>query len=205
MKFKIKIDKFKDKIAKERYTTSFKLKILIIVCWIAYITCLIIKLCGANLFEIACENERFILICDYIDNTLWLKMIIACIFSLITNSFVICAIFREKFYTLKQVIVFVPLIVIGSIISWYFPLINTIIGFLLYLIPIAYNYHKWYRAIIGLILMISFQFISLATKNVNSIYLNNQNTLVSIILQIDLLIMVILYYLYANARKEVKN
>lgn len=197
--------KIKDKIAKERYTTPFRLKVLIAVCWIAYIICLIIKLCGANLFEIACENERFILICDYIDNTLWLKMIIACIFNLIINSFVICAIFGEKFYTFKQIVVFVPLLISASIIGWYYSIITTILSFIIYLLPIIYNYKKWYRAIIGLILMIIFQFISLITKNVNEVYLNNQSTLVSIILQIDLLIMVILYYLYANVRKEVKN
>ena len=182
-----------------------KLKALFITCRVVYIACLIIKLCGGNWFEIATTNERFIAICDYIDNTLWLKMIIACIFSLITNSFVICAIFRERFYTFKQAIVFIPLIIIGSIIGWYNSIINTIIGFILYLIPIIYDYRKWYRAILGLILMIIFQFISLITKNVNEVYLNNQSTLVSIILQIDLLIMVILYYLYANARKEIKN
>lgn len=51
MKFKTNINKLKDKIIKERYTASFRLKVLIAVCWIAYITCLIIKLCGANLFE----------------------------------------------------------------------------------------------------------------------------------------------------------
>ena len=182
-----------------------KYKVLIIVCWTVYIACLIIKLCGGNRFEIATTNERFIAICSYIDNTLWLKMIIACVFNVIINSFVICAIFGQKFYTFKQGIVFIPLIIIGSIIGWYNSIINTIIGFILYLIPIIYNYHKWYRAILGLILMMIFQCISLITKNVNSIYLNNQSTLVSIILQIDLLIMVILYYLYSNTRKELKN
>ena len=70
MKFRTKIDKFKDKIVKERYTTSFRLKVLIIVCWIAYITCLIIKVCGGNRFEIATTNQRFIDVCNYIDNTL---------------------------------------------------------------------------------------------------------------------------------------
>lgn len=200
---KKKFANIKDKIAKERYTTPFRLKVLIIVCWIAYIICLIIKLCGANLFEIACENERFILICDYIDNNLWLKMIIACLFNLITSSFVICAIFKEKFYTRKQAIVFIPLLIAASIISRYSPISSTIMSFVIYLLPIVYNYKKWYRAIIGLILMLCFQFISLITKNVSDFYINNQSTLISIILQIDLLIMVVLYYLYANARKEI--
>ena len=202
---KKKFANIKDKIAKERYTTSFRLKVLIIVCWIAYLTCLIIKLCGANLFEIACENERFILICDYIDNNLWAKIIVGCLFNLVSTSLVIFAIFGEKFYTIKQAIVFISLIVFGSIISWFYPIINIIIGFIIYLLPIIFNYHKWYRSIIGLFLVITFQFISLITKNVDEFYINNTKMLISIILQIDYVIMITLYYLYSNSltRKEV--
>lgn len=182
-----------------------KYKVLIIVCWTVYIACLIIKLCGGNRFEIATTNERFIAICDYIDNTLWLKMIIACVFNVIINSFVICAIFGQKFYTFKQGIVFIPLIICTSLVGWYNSTITTILSFTIYLLPIVYNYKKWYRSLIGLALMLIFQLISLITKNVNDFYVNNQSTLISIILQIDLLIMVVIYYLYANARKELKN
>ena len=197
--------KIKDKIAKERYTTSFKLKVLIIVCWVIYIACLIIKLCGGNRFEIATSNETFTAICDYIDNTLWLKMIIACIFNVILSNLSCLAILEQKTYNLRQCLIFIPLSALMSLLSWFYPIISTILNFLFYLLTIIYLRRKRYRSIIGIVLINLFQFISLITKNVNSININEESTLVSIILQIDVLIIVIIYYLYANARKEIKD
>lgn len=205
MKFRTKIDKFRDKIAKERYTTSFRLKVLIIVCWIAYITCLIIKLCGGNWFEIATTNQRFIDICNYIDNTLWLKMMIACINFIIVGSIIILAILKQLFYKWYQALLFIPLMITASIVGRYNSIANSILSFIIYLLPIIFIPKQWYRAIVGTCLLILFQFISLITKNVNEIYLNNGSTLVSIILQIDVIILSLIYYLYANARKEIRN
>lgn len=197
--------KIKDKIAKERYTTSFRLKVLIIVCWVVYIACLIIKLCGGNRFEIATSNETFIALCDYIDNTLWLKMMIACINFIIVGSIIILAILKQLFYKWYQALLFIPLMITASIVGWYNSIINSILSFVIYLLPIIFIPKQWYRAIVGTCLLILFQFISLITKNVNEIYLNNESTLVSIILQIDVIILSLIYYLYANARKEIKN
>lgn len=202
---KEKFASIKDKIAKERYTTPFRLKVLIIVCWIAYIICLIIKLCGGNRFEIATSNETFIAICDYIDNTLWLKMMIACINFIIVGSIIILAILKQLFYKWYQALLFIPLMITASIVGWYNSIINSILSFVIYLLPIIFIPKQWYRAIVGTCLLILFQFISLITKNVNEIYLNNESTLVSIILQIDVIILSLIYYLYANARKEIKN
>ena len=188
-----------------KYSMSNKLKVLIITCWIAYITCLIIKLCGGNWFEIATSNETFIAVCDYIDNTLWLKMMIACINFIIVGSIIILAILKQLFYKWYQALLFIPLMIITSVISWYNSTINLILSFVVYLLPIIFIPKQWYRAIIETVLLILFQFISLVTKNVNEVYLNNESTLVSIILQIDIIVLSLIYYLYANARKEVKN
>ena len=48
-----------EKLDKERY-----LKRVIIVCWIALAICFGIKLFGGNLFEIMCNNENFIKVCE---------------------------------------------------------------------------------------------------------------------------------------------
>ena len=95
---KKKFANIKDKIAKERYTTSFRLKVLIAVCWIAYIICLIIKLCGGNRFEIATTNQKFIDICNYIDNTLRLKMTISSIAYVFSGYMIYLCLTKQKLF-----------------------------------------------------------------------------------------------------------
>ena len=196
--------KIKDKIAKERYTTPFRLKVLIIVCWVVYIACLIIKLCGGNQFEIATSNETFIAICDYIDNTLWLKMIIATITYVISSYIAYLILIKRKFFN-DWWIIFI--LVIANIINIlinnvYLNIALSIIVALI--IPLIRTRFKlWKHIIIGNILIFIFQLISLLTRNIGW-NLNNQSMLVSLIMQIDYYIMLIIYYLYIN-RKEIKD
>lgn len=81
-----------------KYSMSNKLKILIITCWVVYIICLIIKLCGGNRFEIATTNQRFIDVCNYIDNNLWLKMIIATIIYVISTYIIYLGLTKQKLF-----------------------------------------------------------------------------------------------------------
>lgn len=180
-----------------------KYKVLIIVCWVVYIICFILKLCGANWFKIACTNEDFINACNYVDNTKWLLMTISALNFVILCSLIILAMLGQKFYTPLQAIVFIPLFVITSIVGWYNSIANTILSFIVFLLPIAFNYKKWYRVLIGIFLYIVFQLISILTKSVDEFYLNNTSSLVAIILQIDVYILALIYYLFANARKEI--
>jgi hypothetical protein len=195
--------KIKDKITRERYTTSFRLKVLIIVCWVVYIACLIIKLCGGNRFEIATSNETFIAICDYIDNTLWLKITIYACISLIMNTLLALAMMKQKFYTVKQICIFVPLILTMSIISWYSVIAQYILNFVFCILIILFHPKQWYRVLIGVILLFIFQFISIFTRNIGGININDEKSFVAIILQIDMIVMLVIYYLLANARKEI--
>ena len=199
---KEKFANIKDKIAKERYTTPFRLKVLIIVCWIAYITCLIIKLCGGNRFEIATSNETFIAICEYIDNNLWLKAAICSIFYVISAYLIYLCLTKQKLFK-DWWMIFV--LFAFSLINIYFnnTYVNIIISLItLILIPIIRNKgkHRFY-VIIGCLLVFLFQLISLITRNIGW-NLDNQSTLVGMIFQIDYYIMLIIYYLYVN-RKEI--
>ena len=59
------------KLNKEKY-----IKRVIIVCWVALAICFVIKLFGGNFFQIICENETFIAICEFCDNNWWASYII---------------------------------------------------------------------------------------------------------------------------------
>lgn len=60
--------KKKVEITKENYK-EIVLKRAIIVCWVLLAICLIIKICGGNIFNIACETEAFIKFCNYCDTS----------------------------------------------------------------------------------------------------------------------------------------
>lgn len=175
-----------------------KYLILIITCWILLIICMIAKLFGANIFYPTTTNQILITICEYVDNHLWLKYTLACITSLILNSLSILAILGRKFYTKIQVMIFIPLIITMSLVSWYSQITSIIINIIVYLLPIIWLKKKWYRVLIGIGLILLFQIISIVTKNIGHLYLNEEYTLIAILLQIDSMIMTMLYYLYSN-------
>lgn len=179
-----------------------KYKVLIRSCWALLLICFSIKIFGANLFEIVCENKRFIRLCDYIDNSMFWKIAINCIIALILDSLTLLAIMKIKKYNKIQAFIILPLITISSICYWYAPIIKTILELIFMIgIPLIYKVN-WKRILLGILLVLIFQQISLFTRNIGDIFLDSNNSLVSFIMYIDVFIMSMLYYLYANKRKE---
>lgn len=174
----------------------------IILCWCVLVSCVIIKLCGGDWFTITSGNGNFLNFCNFIDNHFWLKCVVNCIMSIILNSLSILAILGQKWFTNKQVFIFFPLIIFMSIIGWYSCVVCTIMSFIIYLMPTFFLYGKiWKRILrcfIGIVLICAFQFISLFIKNIGTLFVNTENTITSIILNLDSLIMTCLYYLYSN-------
>lgn len=174
----------------------------IICCWSALFVCAIIKLCGGNWFEVASGSGNFLKFCNYADNHLWLKYTLNCAMALILNSLCLLAIMSRKRFTKLQMAIFFPLIIFMSIIGWYSSITNTILSFVLYFIPIFFLKDKIgiriLKCVMGIVLIIAFQFISLFIKNVGTLFVNTENTITEIILNLDSLIMVGLYYLYSN-------
>ena len=175
-----------------------KFKYIILSCWLVLIVCLIIKLLGFNIFEPSTNNQTFISFCEYLDTHNYLKYTVYCIISLVLNSLSILAILGQKFYTKIQFVIFIPLIITMSLVSWYSPIINLILGVILYLLPIVWLKKRWYRVLIGIGFILLFQAISIVTKNIGYWYLNDEYSLVTIILQLDSVLMTFIYYLYSN-------
>ena len=177
-------------------------KVLILSCWIILFICFVLKLLGSDMFTAGTDNAIVIKIFLFIDTKLWLKQLIACIICLVLVSLVTLAVLKQKFYTLCQGFIFIPLIIIMSYSAWYVPIINTILSIAIYLLPIIWLKSKWYKAFISLGLVSVFQIVSIITKNIGGLTLFETSYLPSVILQIDTLIMALLYYLYSN-KKEV--
>ena len=183
-----------------------KFNVVIITCWILLLIALLLKLFGLNWFEPKTENETFINFCNYIESKMVLKIIITCIISLILNTLSVLAILGQGFYTKIQALVFIPIIIASSVVSWYVPAINITLGIIIYLLPIIWLKRKWYRAIIGVGLILAFQAISLLAKNIGCVYVQNYNYyFVDLILNIDNFLMCLIYYLYATIKFKRKE
>ena len=192
------------KLDKERY-----LKRVIVVCWIALAICFGIKLFGGNLFEIMCENENFIKVCEYADNHIWANIIISFIVCLAHLYFYVLAICRKiKFDKIKLYIVLSTALV-GTFIKVLTPPIFGIIFdvWQLILLPFCFIDKRWksvLRVLIANILLFGFQFISMIIKNIGVSVLG-ESVLVGTIFSLDVIIMIILYWGYSNSKRKEKD
>lgn len=189
-----------ERLDKERY-----LKRVIVVCWIALAICFGIKLFGGNLFEIMCENENFIKVCNYADNHWWAYYTISTIYCLVSNYFFILAMCGEWRFSTKQMWIF-------SITIWivcFVKTISSIFGLILdvwqvIVMPCIFtikNPKRHWFILFGNILLFVFQAISMLAKNLSFGIVTVNGLLISLIYSIDIWIMLVLYYLYSNISK----
>ena len=100
---------------------------LIIISWILFIICLIIKLFGGNWFELGTSNEKFNMFCEYVDTTKVLKKVIACLIYLFTGYPIICILLNKSKLDNKSTLIFIPLMVCKSLVSWHSILISILV------------------------------------------------------------------------------
>ena len=181
-----------------------KYGMLIIVSWIILVIFLIIKLLGGNWFELGSDNEKFIAFCNFVDNTQWLKMILACLIYCTSGYFIICIMLNTNKLKLIQSLIFLPCMIIKSIISWYLPIVAFIMDLFILLVLTTIFNKNFKRNILCFIIMLAFQFISLLLRNFAIKDFNENNTLLSLLYQIDYYLMIALMYIYNLRRKEKK-
>lgn len=177
---------------------------LIVISWILLIICLIIKMIGGNWFELSSGNSKFIDFCKFVDSAMILKMILACEIYLITTYPIICIILNKRHLNKKLMCLFIPLMIIKSLLSWYSPLISSLIDICITLvIPIIIN-KKIIRPILTIILVLLFQIITLFFRNIQGDFTLDNSFVIQSIYQIDYYLMIALFYLYNFKRKEIK-
>lgn len=185
-----------------------KYKTLITACWVVLGVCFLIKLLGGNFFEIMCNNEVVIKVCDFIDKTFLLYIFnfvcyyIAAIYYYKAILKVDKLIGRNSIIHLFILVLYVIKLFIQIVLTQNFDinkitLIILIIDTLFMILPIIIINVKLYkRAIIGYLLVLLFQVISMIIKNLG-IHFAISSTLIVAIFSIDYYIMIILYYLYS--------
>lgn len=181
------------------------LKRVIAISWLALLVCFLIKIFGGNFFVIMCENERFIAVCEYADNHFWANYLISCLYCFVSLYFFTLAIIEQTRYTKIQLIIVIFTVLIGSFIKiksvslgWVFDIWQ---GFIMNAIFLGKRFKKYIRIIVGLILILTFQLLSLVTKDVGITTLGSQ-LLIDMIFSIDVILMELLYFSYANLIKK---
>lgn len=201
--------KSREVVTKDNYK-QIVLKRMIILCWILLAVCFVVKIFGGNFFNIVCQNERFIKACEFVDKNVWLQYIIGCISTLFLQTLYLLAISKHLWFTRKREVVIVLLstfigVALRMMNNW-LPLIMDIYQYILMPFIINDNFKirvKILRIVASYIMTFVFQLISLLTKNLSfGFTTSNYNFVISIIFMIDVYIMVILYYLYINFKKE---
>lgn len=176
-------------------------KVLIISCWSLLGICFLIKVLGGNWFELSTDNQKLINLCNWIDSNIS-KYFVMGTFYCLSMYLIYLSIMKLK---IKRHLFMIVSFISIFIIKIFFPIIATILEFFALLgLPIILSKGKfWKRAVLGIVLMIGFQFISLVIRNIGVYLPDNTPTLISLLLQIDYYIMIVLYYLYSNqTRKE---
>ena len=186
-----------------------KYKILIRSTWAVLIFYCIIKVLFGVCFDLMSESKNFIMITEYIDNHLWLKKIVACVTTLISGYFIICAITKQKYLKWYHLIVFVPLTIIKSISQWDIKIFGYIIDLVL-LIGFPMIISKGFklkarilRPIIGYLLVPAFQLLSMFLSSIALFKINDLSTLVALLYNLEFYFLVFLYYLYETKPKGV--
>jgi hypothetical protein len=192
-----------EKLDKERY-----LKRVIIVCWIALAICFGIKLFGGNLFEIMCDNENFIKVCEYADNHIWADFILSSLYCFVSMYFLILAMCGKYKYEKWQLILLIVTVLIGTIVKIYSQKLGVVFDiWQIIIMPCVFTLKtpkRHFCVIIGNILVLIFQAVSLFVRDLSFGIVTENGLLIGIIYSIDVTIMYILYYLYSNfhIRKE---
>lgn len=182
------------------------IKTCIIICWCLLATCMIFKLCGSKIFEVAVTNQRFIDICNWLDGKgIYAKYVLAGIMSITSTTFLMLSASFAPKPNRKQII----LILCVVIPIWFVKVFFAKIGFILDCVSIivvpAIISKKWWAGFLGLILNIAFQVASMYIRGIEVATIFASNTILSLIFSIDYYIMIALYYMYTITIKIKKK
>lgn len=190
----------------DNFVKNNKTLMMIILCWSVLIFYLCLKIFFGYYIEFATKNENFIMFCNFIDANIYVNYILSCSISYVMFHYYYCALLGKQKLDKKELIILLVMILVTNIlcnIGIVFSLISDIIKF--WIIPsilLFKNYKKLnLKSIIFVtvfaIINLIFQLLSALARNIG-IKIIQDSSFVSMLLSLDVLIMIILYYLYGK-------
>lgn len=203
--------KVKTKITEDNYK-EVVFKRAIIICWVLLAICFVIKLFGGNYFAIACSNEKFIKVCEYIDSSALFYVIqfIVSIFSMMIVMSSIDPMASKAIIAIKSALCLVlwsikHLQSIGVLhINLY--LIDIIDFVFIYFVSMLLfkkgtnKRTRYLKPLLFVVLIFIFTLISSVVKNIGLSGILPNYSLIGLIYMIDYYIMTVMLYLYEKRR-----
>lgn len=183
-------------------------KRMIIVSWVLLFLCMLFKIFSNDLFAIMVKNEKFIEVATYIDSRVWLQSIVYAPYSIIGNYLLFSAIIGERSREKKTTLIVIGICILAHIVKgillYFLPQYYSIIGTcidtaLIIFVPYAFN-KNIITCITGFLIAMGMQATSMLIKNFG-IKVIVFDTISSMILAIDVILMYFIYYLYTNFKR----
>lgn len=181
------------------------LKRAIILCWILLAICFVIKICGGNFFDIICNNDRFIKLCEFIDRAI-IKYIIYFILFQITMYLLLIIVKPEikiksnsyiKYFIIMIIYWIYKLLIELNIINIQYYYID-IIDFIIPIIILYLYTHNLKKSLFTILLLFIFTLLSTITKNITIEQVVTDSYLIATLYSIDYYIMLVLSALYSR-------
>lgn len=155
---------------------SSKFYLLIKSCWFMLFLVWLITIISNKYIVITCQNEKFIEICSFIDNNVYLTLILKFAMYYLEWILIIYAILKERLFKYKPIIISI-LIICFWIIKVLFSniIIINYIDFIMIIPLIIFKPKQWLRTIFRLIITFIFTFISSIIKSVCFTEINPNN------------------------------
>lgn len=186
---------------KLNYEAYFKR--LIILGWVALAVCFALKLFGQDLFTIVLQEGTLKEVCTYVDTHLWADYLVSVLYSLVFMRFFILAIAQRKSLKNWERFIYYITVFAGAglkIWSYEWGFVYDIWQAILFpLILVLKEPKKILNILYANVAVIVFQIISMYIKDTSGLEMHD-NILLVTIFSIDVLIMLILYYAYANLK-----
>ena len=199
------------KITEDNYR-EVVLKRSIILCWVLLAVCFVIKIFGGNFFAIVCTNEKFIKVCEFIDNSV-LYYLFSYISYIITSWLLVVIVRENKKMITKGTLIYLiccslywcfKLLIQFNIVKLPLVIYNILEYGVLYILLIIFS-KKYIKSIFVIIAMVVFSILSVVTKNIGITGTIANSSLIAIIFMIDYYIMLVLCYLYSVKIKNKKR
>lgn len=181
------------------------LKTMIALVCVFLIALYILKIFFPEQFIMVIENDNLIAIGNYVDNNLWLHIILACVTSFITYWMYICAVTRKWYLNWKELIaVVVAIAIVQTLYSFESTttLASGISIISMIAIPLISNAKLKDVAIVFSVHSLS-QILSTLIRGLPFL-LTNVNYATTLLMTIECYFWLLLFYLYFNI-KETKN
>lgn len=184
------------------------IKRAIILCWFLLFVCFIIKIFGGNFFNIICNNEKFVVMCEIINKNI-IKYLIYYITFLYTlsNLLIICnpniEIKSIKFLLFIFIITiywFLKLVIDLVFININILIYNIINFCILYIILLVFSKRK-YNSLFVVIYDLLITLLSVFVKNLGVIVITD-NFMIDIIYVLDYYIILTITSLYSKLKRR---